>query len=80
MDALGSVGCLCQPLGKLTVSLRWLGALELRAAYSPEGPWAEAELGPTHQTGPNHKCQCSECVQLDLTATALTYFGRATVQ
>ena len=60
MDALGRVGCLCQPLGKLTVSLplaRSPGAVCSTQPGEAVGP--ESELGLTPQTGPIHKCQCS---------------------
>jgi len=75
MDGLGSVGCLCQPLGKLRVSLplaRSPGAVCSILTEEAIGP--ESEPGLARQTGPIHKYKCSQCVQLGLIATETCIF------
>lgn len=77
MDVLGSVGCLCQPLGKLRVSLPLAQSPGAVCSIQPgEAIGPESELSLLHQTGPIYKCVCvrSECVQLDLTATETCTF------
>lgn len=59
MDVLGTVGCLCQPLGKLRVSLPLAQSPGAVCSIQPgEAIDPESKLGLAHQTGPIHKCVC----------------------
>lgn len=51
MDALGSVGCLCQPLGKLTVSLPLARSPGAACSIQPGGAVGRVRAGPDPSDG-----------------------------
>lgn len=59
MDGLGSVGCLCQPLGKLRVSLPLAQSPGAVCSIQTEAIGPESEPGLARQTGPIHKYKFS---------------------